>query len=191
MEDMEIVELFWSRDEKALKEVDKKYNYFCFNTAWKILENREDSEECVNDTWFRAWKSIPPVKPSILSAFLGRITRNFAIDNLRKKYAAKRTDLHMENKNTEIMWEVESLNGWVANSLEKHIEEKELIQLINSFLGKLSEKDRDIFIHRYWHMDSVADIAARHKVSKNSIKSNLFRTRNKLKKLLEREGYFI
>lgn len=185
MEDTQIIELFWNRDEMALKEVEKKYSHFCFHIAWKLLNNKEDSEECVNDTWFTAWKCIPPTKPAILSAFLGRITRNFAIDSLRKKYAVKRMDLHM----ADIVQEVEALNQQVAYSLDEHMEEKELIQLINTFLRGLSEKDRDIFIRRYWHMDSISDIASRHKESKSAIKSNLFRTRNKLKKVLEKERY--
>ena len=140
MEDIEIVELFWSRDEKALKEVDKKYNHFCFNTAWKILENREDSEECVNDTWFAAWRYIPPQRPPKLVAFLGKITRGFAIDMLRKKHAAKRMDMHIAN----ITEEVESLNTARTHILDEHMEAEELIEIINRFLGGLSDRDRDI-----------------------------------------------
>ena len=86
MEDEKIIELFWQRDETALTEVENKYANYCFAIAWKILMNREDSEECVNDTWLAAWNTIPPKRPSILPSFLGRITRNFAIDTLRKKY---------------------------------------------------------------------------------------------------------
>ena len=86
MKDVRIIELFWQRDETALTEVENKYANYCFAIAWKILMNREDSEECVNDTWLAAWNTIPPKRPSILPSFLGRITRNFAIDTLRKKY---------------------------------------------------------------------------------------------------------
>lgn len=191
MEDEQIIELFWNRDEMAIKEVEQKYSHFCFHIAWKILFNKEDSEECVNDTWFAAWKYIPPKRPAILSSFLGRITRNFAIDNLRRKYAAKRLDFHMANTVNDITQEVEALNQQILYSLDKHIEEKELVHLINIFLRGLKEKDRDIFIRRYWHMDSIEDIANRHKESESSIKSNLFRTRNKLKKELMKEGYSV
>ena len=89
MEDAKIVELFWERKECAIQAASDKYNSFCFRIAYKILYSREDSEECVNDTWFAAWRYIPPKKPSVLSAFLGRITRGFAIDCLRKKSAEK------------------------------------------------------------------------------------------------------
>lgn len=191
MEDKQIIELFWNRDEIALEEAGKKYTHFCFSIAWKILANKEDSEECVNDTWLAAWKYIPPKRPAILSSFLGRITRSFAIDNLRKKYAARRTDLHMVHSVTELVQEVEELNQRIAYSLDEHMEEQELVQLINTFLRGLKEKDRDIFIHKYWHMDSISDIAKRHKESESSIKSNLFRTRNKLKKALMKERYLM
>lgn len=189
MEDTQIIELFWDRDETALNEIGQKYGHFCFNIAWKILANKEDSEECVNDTWFAAWRYIPPKRPTILSSFLGKITRNFAIDNLRKKYAAKRMDLHMTNTMVDITQEVKALNQQITYSLDKHIEEKELVQLINTFLQELKDKDRDIFLRRYWHMDSIAEISKRHGESESSIKSNLFRTRNKLKKELKKEGY--
>lgn len=189
MEDSKIIELFWNREETALKEASDKYGRFCFGIAWKILANREDSEECVNDTWFTAWRSIPPASPSILSAFLGRITRNHAIDKLRKKYAAKRMDLHMSFV-TDITEEVEALNRQLACSLDRQIEEKELIRLIDMFLESLSERDRDIFMRRYWHMDSITEIAKRHGISESSVKSNLFRVRKKLKKALMKERYF-
>ena len=106
MEDTYIIDLFWRRDENAIQLVDKKYNSTCYSIAWKILMNREDSEECVNDTWFAAWRYIPPKRPPKLVAFLGKITRGFAIDMLRKKHAAKRMDMHIAN----ITEEVESLN---------------------------------------------------------------------------------
>lgn len=189
MEDTKIIELFWGRDEAALKEAADKYGRFCFGIAWKILANREDSEECVNDTWFTAWRSIPPARPSILSAFLGRITRSHAIDNLRKKYAAKRMDLHMSSI-ADITDEAGILNRQFALSLDRQMEEKELIRLINQFLEGLSERDRDIFMRRYWHMDSIAEIAKRHGISESSIKSNLFRTRKKLKRMLMKERDF-
>ena len=190
MEDTKIIELFWDRDEAALKETASKYGRFCFGIAWKILANREDSEECVNDTWLTAWGSIPPARPSILSAFLGRITRNHAIDRLRKKYAARRMDLHM-NSMFDLMDETETLNQQFADSLERQTEEKELIRLINTFLDGLNRRDRDIFMRRYWHMDSIAEIAKRHGISESSVKSNLFRARKKLKKALMRERYFV
>lgn len=117
MEDTYIIDLFWRRDENAIKLVDKKYNAVCYSIAWKILTNREDSEECVNDTWFAAWRYIPPKRPPRLVAFLGKITRGLAIDMLRKKYAAKRMDMHI----TDITEEVESLNTAIIHDLDEHI----------------------------------------------------------------------
>lgn len=187
MEDTKIVDLFWNRDEAALEKASSKYTLFCFHIAWNILMNREDSEECVNDTWFAAWRYIPPKKPAILSIFLGKITRGFAIDKLRKKYASKRTDMHMTSLN--ILEETQMLNQALESPLEDHIQEQELLQIINEFLYHLKEKDQDIFIRRYWYMDSIEEIAKRHHNSVSSIKSNLFRTRKKLRKKLMEERY--
>ena len=128
MEDTYIIDLFWRRDENAIKLVDKKYNAVCYSIAWKILTNRKDSEECVNDTWFAAWRYIPPKRPPRLVAFLGKITRGFAIDMLRKKYAAKRMDMHI----TDITEEVESLNTAIIHDLDEHMEAEELIEIINN-----------------------------------------------------------
>jgi RNA polymerase sigma factor (sigma-70 family) len=130
MEDTYIIELFWSRDESAIQLVDKKYNSTCYSIAWKILMNREDSEECVNDTWFAAWRYIPPKRPPKLVAFLGKITRGFAIDMLRKKHAAKRTDMHI----ADITEDVESLNIAIMHNLDEHMEAEKLIEIINRFL---------------------------------------------------------
>ena len=188
MKDARIIELFWQRDETALTEVENKYANYCFAIAWKILMNREDSEECVNDTWLAAWNTIPPKRPSILSSFLGRITRNFAISNLRKKYAAKRPDMHMTNMDN-ILREVEVLNQQAAHSLEHTESEEELVRLLNGFLETLKERDRDIFLRRYWHMDSMAELAKRHYLSESAVKANLFRTRKKLEKVMRKEKY--
>lgn len=102
MDDIYIINLFWNRDENAIKLVDEKYRPTCYSIAWRILSNREDSEECVGDTWFAAWRYIPPKKPPRLIAFLGKITRGFAIDMLRKKYAAKRVDMHIADITEEV-----------------------------------------------------------------------------------------
>ena len=179
MEDTYIIDLFWRRDENAIQLVDKKYNSTCYSIAWKILMNREDSEECVNDTWFAAWRYIPPQRPPKLVAFLGKITRGFAIDMLRKKHAAKRMDMHIAG----ITEDVESLNIAIMHNLDEHMEEKELIEIINRFLGGLSDRDRDIFVQRYWVMESIKNIAARHKMSEGAIKQNLLRNKRKLKKI--------
>ena len=188
MKDVQIIELFWQRDETALTEVENKYANYCFAIAWKILMNREDSEECVNDTWLTAWSTIPPKRPSILSSFLGRITRNFAIDILRKKYAAKRPDKHTVHMD-DILMEAEILNQQTIHFLEHKETEEELVRLLNEFLETLKEKDRDIFLRRYWHMDSMAELTKRHNLSESAVKVNLFRTRKKLEKIMRKEKY--
>ena len=190
MQDSAIVDLYWQRSDAAIAETDKKDGAYCHSVAFGILNDREDSEECVNDTWLSAWESIPPARPSILSAFLGRITRNHAIDRLRKKYAAKRMDLHLTSL-SDITDEVEALNRQLCVSLERQVEAKELIRLIDTFLEGLSERDRDLFMRRYWHMDSIAELAKRHGISESSVKSNLFRSRKKLRKALLKERYVI
>ncbi|MFG6382897.1 MAG: sigma-70 family RNA polymerase sigma factor [Lachnospiraceae bacterium] len=184
MEDKQIIQMFLNREESAIQEIDKKYNQYCFKIAWNILNNREDSEECVNDTWFRTWNYIPPKKPMILSSFIGKITRGLAIDCLRKKYAAKRPDLHMADIETE----TSKLDSIVANTLEEQISEKELFKILNGFLWELSESDRDIFLRRYWHIDTIKEIAFRHGKTEGSIKNSLYRNRKKLYKLLKKEG---
>ena len=118
----------------------------------------------------------PPKRPPKLVAFLGKITRGFAIDMLRKKHAAKRMDMHI----VDITEEVESLNTTVMHSLDEHMEAENLIEIINRFLSNLSDRDRDIFVQRYWIMESIKNIAARHKMSEGAIKQNLLRNKRKL-----------
>ena len=140
MDDAQIINLYFARNENAIVETKNKYQNMCYIVAYNILYSREDSEECVNDTWFAAWRYIPPQRPPKLVAFLGKITRGFAIDMLRKKHAAKRMDMHIAN----ITEEVESLNTARTHILDEHMEAEELIEIINRFLGGLSDRDRDI-----------------------------------------------
>lgn len=182
MNDNEIISLFFERNENAIKELSKKYHAYCYQIAWNLLANKEDSEECLNDTWFSVWSSIPPTRPPILSHFCGRITRNLSIDRLRKKYAGRRMDTHM----ADVLGEMDQLN--VSYTIEDQLAEKELLAVINAFLDHLSEKDRDIFVRRYWFLDPLDAIATRHKMSIGSIKMNLHRNRKKLLKLLKKEG---
>ena len=187
MEDTQIIELFFQRDETAIRELSGKYQPYCYRIAWNVLYNREDSEECVNDTWFSVWAAIPPHRPSILPAFLAKITRGHAIDCLRRKHAAKRTDMHI----TSIEQETMEIDKLIAPSLDDAIAEKELIRLLNEFLRSLPETDRDIFLRRYWYLDKETEIAARHGKTVNSIKLNLHRTRKKLYKKLKAEGSIV
>ena len=171
MDDVQIINLYFARDENAIAETKNKYENMCYSVAHNILYNREDSEECVNDTWFFTWNSIPPKRPSILASFVSKITRNTAIDRYRKKNAQKRTDSHME----DIAGEVEKIGN--------------IIDIFDAFLGTLSERDRDIFVRRYWYMDSIKRIADRHNCGESRIKSILARSRKKLYYLLTEAGY--
>ena len=182
MQDNEIISLFEVRDENAIEALSDKYHPYCYKIAWNLLTNKEDSEECLNDTWFSVWSLIPPKKPSALSHFCGRITRNLSIDRLRKKYANRRPDVHM----ADILGEMDQLS--VTYTIEDQLAEKELLEIINDFLGKMNAEDRDIFVRRYWFFDSVAAIAERHAMSVGSVKMNLYRSRKKLLKVLKKEG---
>ena len=181
MEDMEIIDLFWKREESAIQELENKYFGYCYKIAWNLLANREDAEECLNDTWFAAWRRMPPHRPAILSAFVGKITREFAIDSFRKKRAAKRGMLYRE----DVCGEMDELN--FSYTVDEQMAQKELVRVIEQFLFKLRETDRDIFIRRYWYLDSIKEIAKRHGVTEGCVKTNLCRNRKKLYHKLKQE----
>ena len=147
MEDIKIIELFFNRDETAIQELSNKYSGYCYKIVWNLLNNHEDVEECLNDTWLAAWEYIPPRRPSVLSAYVGKIARGFAIDCFRKKQAAKRMDGHV----ADVCGEMDELS--FSYVVDEKIAEKELIKIIENFLRKLSDSDRDIFIRRYWYLD--------------------------------------
>ena len=185
MDDSQIINLYFARDENAIIETKNKYQNMCYRIAQNILYNREDSEECVNDTWLFTWNNIPPRRPSVFSSFVYKITRNTAIDRYRKRNAQKRVDSHME----DIAGEVEKIGNAISSDIEDYLKKKELVKLFDFFLGKLSERDRDIFIRRYWYMDPIKKIADRHACGESKIKSILARSRKKLYGLLKEAGY--
>lgn len=183
MDDNRIIQLFWKRDETAIKRISEKYSNYCYTIAWNILFNHEDSEECLNDTWLKIWGYIPPNVPKNLSVYAGKITRGLAIDRIRKKTARKRTDTHIVSLDAEVI----ALNQIVEKTLDDVMAEKELLSVINKFLYNLPPADRDIFIRRYWYMDTLEEIAKRHNKKISTIKSNLFRNRKKLLMILTKE----
>ena len=185
MDDSQIINLYFARDENAIIETKNKYQNMCYRIAQNILYNREDSEECVNDTWLFIWNNIPPRRPSVFSSFVSKKTRNTAIDRYRKRNAQKRVDSHME----DIAGEVEKIGNAISSDIEDYLKKKELVKLFDFFLGKLSERDRDIFIRRYWYMDPIKKIADRHACGESKIKSILARSRKKLYGLLKEAGY--
>ena len=186
MDDRQIIALYNERSEAALSETATKYGKYCRTIAYNILLNEEDSEECVNDTWLRAWEAIPPQCPERLSAFLGKITRNLALNrykhNNREKRGGGQTLLVLEEL-------AECVSG--ADSTEEAAAEALLVDVLNRFLEGLPAEKRKIFMRRYWYMSSVKEIAEDFGLSESKVKMTLLRLRNKLKQTLEKEGIIV
>ncbi len=182
MEDSNILALYFSRREDAIRETDRKYGGYCYKIAYNILSNREDSEESVNDTYLSAWNSIPPNKPQRLSTFLGKLTRNHAIDRWRKRSSQKRGG-------TEAELALEELGQCVSGvpSAESIIIRKEILDCLNRFLTALPTEQKTVFLCRYWYMNSLEEIAQKTGFSVGKIKSMLHRTRKRLALELQKE----
>lgn len=176
MEDEKILDLYWARDEHAIAETENKYGAYCGVIARNILANREDEEECLSDTWLRAWNSIPPKRPSPFSSYLGAITRNCSINMLKKR---KQSPLFFD----ELEECVPS-----GESTDDDFDEKELEALLNSFLCSLSRTERYVFLRRYWYCDGISQIASSAGFGESKVKSMLFRLRGRLKKELAKGG---
>ncbi len=183
MEDEAIYELYFQRNEEAIFRTHEKYGPWCRGIAVRILTRQEDAEECVSDTYLRAWNSIPPQRPGSFRAWLGRVTRNLALSRYRMNHAEKRgggqTALALEEL-------AECVSG--EKNPESAAEEQVVVRVINQFIGKLPEKQRMIFLRRYWHMASVGEIAKAYGMSPGQVTSSLARSRKKLKAALEKEG---
>ena len=184
MEDHQIVDLYWQRNESAIAETAAKYGNYLYGISNHILQNAEDAEECVNDTYHDAWQSMPPHRPSVLSTFLGKITRRISIDRWRKTNAKKRGGGVVPLALDELE---ECVSG--TGDVEAEVERLELQKKLNEFLLALPRTERQVFMRRYWYMDSVSEIAKRFACSESRIKSMLYRTRIKLRGMLEKEGY--
>ena len=183
MEDEQILNLYFSRSEQAIGETASKYGPYCHSIAMHVLENEEDAEECVSDTWFSAWNSIPPKRPSPFSAFLGRITRNLSIDRWRRTRAFKRGGGQMELALEELK---DCVSG--AGSLENDLIRRETLGAVNRFLGQLSVVERNVFLCRYWYLESSPEIAEHSGFSQTKVRSMLHRIRGRLDTYLEMEG---
>ncbi len=183
MDDQTIIDLYWGRSEEAISETAAKYGGYCYSIAYNILTNNEDAEESVNDTYWTAWKAMPPRRPSILATFLGKITRHLSIDRWRAKTRSKRGG-------GELTLALEELGECACEdqTIEKVMERKELAAIINRFLDDLPETERRIFLCRYWYMDSVSEIGNYYGFSDSKVWSILHRTRQKLRTLLQKEG---
>ena len=186
MNDEQIVELYWQRDESAVAVTQEKYNAYLLKIAYNILNNHEDSEESVNDTYLAAWNSIPPQKPAVLSTYLGKLTRRISICLFRRKNADNRQGGEFALSFSEIE---DVMEGNMEP--EKEMEAQILGELLNKFLRSLKPDERRTFIGRYYYMDSLKEVAAYCGMSEGKAKTMLFRTRVKLKEYLREEGFMI
>ena len=183
MEDLEIVELYWQRDERAIKETSNKYEKYCYSIAYNILHNSEDSKECINDTYLETWEAIPPAHPYVLSTFVGKITRRLSINKWKSLSAEKRGG-------GEYPLSLDELEECVADnrSIKDEIDVAFLTDLINKFLSERKEIERKVFVCRYWYFDSIGEISLRFGFTQSKVKMMLKRTRDELREYLEKEG---
>lgn len=184
MDDRQIVDMYWERDEDAIKETDLKYRKYLHTIAYNILASEEDSEESINETYFRTWNSIPANRPQFLGAYIGKITRSLSIDVYRARHRQKR-------EASEYAVSLDELAECVSegNTTESEVDVILLSESINSFLKSLSKAQRVVFVGRYFYMDSVKEIAGYTGLSEANVKTTLHRTRKSLKAYLEKEGY--
>ena len=185
MEDSKIIELYWSRSEQAIAETESKYGKYCHRIAFNILYSEEDAEECVNDTYLRAWEAMPPHRPQILSSFLGKITRNLSLDRYDALRAKKRSS------NTELA--LDEIGECIPDAYSDMPISEEIVlkDAINGFLRALPTRTRVIFLRRYFYLCSISDIAEGLEMSESNVKVTLSRTRAKFKAYLEKEGIVI
>ncbi|MBP1564638.1 MAG: sigma-70 family RNA polymerase sigma factor [Oscillospiraceae bacterium] len=185
MEDKDIIGLYISRSERAISETDIKYGSYCRTIARNVLNDREETEECVNDTYFSLWKTIPPTIPTILKSFIAKITRNKAINMYEKKTASKRSNGQMEVS-------IDELTECFASSddAQSKVERQETIAAINEFLEGLDKNKRIYFVQRYWYLTPIKEIAAKNNISEGSLKTMLSRIRADLKKFITARGLY-
>lgn len=185
MEDKQIVDLYWARSETAISETQTKYGKYCHYIAQRILESFQDAEECVNDTYVKAWNAMPPHRPERLQTFLGKITRRLALDRYDYNTAQKR--------NCSMQLALEELAECIpgGSNEDTRVEEAVLRDAINEFLGNLTKKNRILFVRRYWYLCSVKELAESMGMSESNVKVTLLRTRNRFKEHLENEGIVV
>lgn len=185
MNDNEIIDLYWQRNDQAIKETSDKYGTYCLKISLNILKDLSDSEENVNDTYMQAWSSIPPHWPDSLKAFLAKIARNLALNKYKAAHAQKRCV-------SEFALSLDELDICTPSKItvEDEVGIAQLSKCINDFLYRQSTDVRRVFVCRYFYCDSIEDIAVRFGYSHSKIKSMLMRTRARLRIHLEKEGYF-
>ena len=182
MEDSDIIELYWRREERAITETDAKYGAFCHALAMNLLGVREDAEECVNDTYHAAWKAMPPERPHRLRAWLGKVVRNISVSLWQHNHAKKRCS------GADVL--LSELNDCVPESvaLDELLERRRLSELISAWLDTLSRADSALFVRRYWYGESVAALAREAGCTASQLTQRMLRLRRRLKAHLEAEG---
>ncbi len=185
MTDEMIIDLFFERSEQAISELDKRHGGAVGRVALNILGDVEDAKECVNDTWLGAWNSIPPNRPSPLRTYVCKIARNLAT----KRYHADRARKRSSQYDLALDELADCLPD--SGSVEDEAAAKELAEIINAFLDTLTYEDKFLFMRRYWYADSLSDIAAMAGMSYNNAAVRLFRVKEKLRRILEKEGVAI
>ena len=184
MEDAKIIALFFERNEQAVKETDIAYGRKLYVLSNGILNNREDAEESVSDTYMETWKSIPPKRPKYFYAFLASICRNISFNRLDWRLAAKR--------NAEVVALTQEMEMCIPDSRQDaEMDRRELRRILEAFLESISKESRLIFLRRYLYVDTVAEIATRYSISESKVKTQLHRTRTKLYKYLAKEGIYV
>ncbi len=186
VEDSKIVELYFERNESALAETAEKYGNYLFKIAYGILADNEDSEESVNDTYLSAWDSIPPHRPMVLRTYLSKLTRRISIDLLRKKTTKKRGESQFSLSLSELE---ECVSG--KGMVDEELDVRELSKAVSDFLRTLKKDARVLFVRRYYFCDSLKDAAKQARVSESKAKTTLYRTREKLREYLLKEGFAV
>ena len=184
MDDGKIIDMFFARNEDAIRHTDAAYGRRLYHLADRIVENGQDAEESVSDTYLKAWNTIPPRRPQHLFAYLAKICRNFSLDRLDWKNAAKRK--------AEVVSLTQEMELCIPDTQrERQRDGKELGMLLDAFLRTLTPENRMVFLRRYWYVDTIAEIAVRYGLSESAVQMRLSRTRAKLCTYLEKEGIFV
>ena len=186
MDDRQIISMYFARNEAALAQTQQKYGEYVMSIANNILDNVQDAQECLNDALLRLWHSIPPENPKDLKAYIAKIVRNDALERYRDRTRQKRGGGQVPVALTEVE---DVLQG--SDDPMSEADRRALVSLINSFLQTQPERERNVFILRYFYLESVSEIAKAHKLKQSHVLMILSRTRQKLKKAIEKEGYTI
>ena len=183
--DAQIIDLYWNRDAQAISASMDRYGAYCFSIADGILNNAQDAEDCVNDTWLKAWNAIPPTRPAVLKIFFAKITRHLSFDKYKAGKALKRG-----GGNIQLV--LDELAECIADEsdVEGQVDAKELGKVINQFVASLPEREQNLFVRRYFFSEPIKAIADRYGLRENSVHVTLSRIRKRLRSHLSKEGYF-